>query len=162
MMESRALRRARPRINSNADRRGTPRLADHDRQERDRCHEREKVIAMLKTTLVYPVSIIILIIAAAGIAGCSNATIANPGVAGTYVNEDNEGEFLELNTDGTFYLKEASSYSNYGIHGKWEMKANVLRLHSDMMGMTMEMEKQGNTLYSYDNRGRVSDRYTKQ
>lgn len=117
---------------------------------------------MQKTTIVYPVSIVMLIIAAAVIAGCSNATIASPGVAGTYVNDDNEKEFLELNNDGTFYLRETGSSSYSGIHGKWEMKANVLRLYSDMMGITMEMEKQGNTLYSYDNQGRVKDRYTRQ
>lgn len=113
---------------------------------------------MEKNTTIYSTCLLVLLISGTCFAGCTDSTIANPGVAGTYVNEENSKQFIELNSDGTFYLKEGS----YGYHGKWEMKANMLRLHTDMMGTTIEMEKVGNTLYSYDTQGRVIARYVRQ
>lgn len=66
------------------------------------------------------------------------------GVSGTYVNEDNPDEYLELNEDGTFYLKE------YGISvtGEWEVKGDELRL--SWMGFVVTGQIKGNKIYDQD------------
>lgn len=58
-----------------------------------------------------------LMVSLAGVISCGKASIL-----GTYVNEDNPDEYLELNEDGTFYLKE------YGmsVTGEWEVKDDEL------------------------------------
>jgi hypothetical protein len=66
------------------------------------------------------------------------------GVVGTYVNQANPNEYLELRSDGTFYLKE------YGmdIGGKWEVKGNDLRL--SFMGFVVTGEIQGNRIKDHE------------
>jgi hypothetical protein len=103
--------------------------------------------------------LIILIVTGALCAGCTTATITNPGIAGKYVDEDNDKYFIELNADGTFYYKSGASF---GYSGKWEMKANALRLHTETLGTTIELEKKGNTLYRYSDSGRVTNRFIRE
>ncbi len=69
------------------------------------------------------------------------------GVAGTYVNQDNPSEYLELNTDGTFYLEEAGM----SISGQWEVKGSKLRL--SWMGFVVTGEIKGNKIY--DDEGKI-------
>jgi hypothetical protein len=62
------------------------------------------------------------------------------GVPGTYVNQDDPSEYLELKPDGSFYLKEAGM----GVAGKWEVKGNELRL--SWAGFTMRGEIRGDRI----------------
>jgi hypothetical protein len=114
----------------------------------------------MKTKVILPFfCLLAIIVAGALIAGCTTSTVANPGIAGKYVNEDNSKSFIELNGDGTFYYRiDASS----GYTGKWEMKANALRLHTETMGITIELEKRQDTLLEYNNDGRVRQRFVKE
>jgi hypothetical protein len=100
-----------------------------------------------------------MLVAGTVIAGCSAPAVENPTAVGKYIDEDDSKSFIELNSDGTFYYKRTASS---GYHGKWEMKANKLRLHIEMMGYTMELEKQGNSLYEFTDSGRVSKRFIKE
>ncbi|MDD4986363.1 MAG: hypothetical protein PHQ43_11355 [Dehalococcoidales bacterium] len=62
-----------------------------------------------------------------GLVGCgkgSGDVLAGGGVGGTYVNEDNSREYLELDSDGTFYCRE----SGIGISGSWEVEGDTLAL----------------------------------
>jgi hypothetical protein len=57
-------------------------------------------------------------------------------VAGTYVNQDNPSEYLELKPEGTFYLKEAGM----GFTGKWELKGNEIRISWEGFVLTGEIK----------------------
>ena len=70
-------------------------------------------------------------------------------VAGTYVNQGNSSEYLELDKDGTFYLKEAGM----GFTGRWEIVNNVIRLHLAEIGLTMEARVEGVSII--DNEGKT-------
>ncbi|OPY38417.1 MAG: hypothetical protein A4E35_00840 [Methanoregula sp. PtaU1.Bin051] len=114
---------------------------------------------MNQKRIVIAACLLAMLMAGAINAGCSAPAVENPTAVGKYVDEDDHKLFIELNSDGTFYLKKSASS---GYHGKWELKANKLRLHIEMMGLTMELEKQGDTLYEFTDSGRVSKRYIKE
>ena len=86
---------------------------------------------------------LMLLVVLGGTFGCGAG-----GISGTYVNEDNPNEYLELNEDGTFYLKEIG----LGFDGEWEVKDNELRLHLTM-GLVATAEIKGNKIY--DEEGKV-------
>lgn len=102
--------------------------------------------------------LILVILAGVFCTGCTTATVTNAGVAGRYVHDDNPKRFVELNADGTFYYKSSS----YGYHGKWETRANMIRLHTETLGTTIELEKQGPYLLEFDSQGRVKDRFIRE
>lgn len=82
-----------------------------------------------------------LLIAAAallllGLAACGGdeAGIFRPeteGVHGTYVNEDDPSEYLELDKDGSFFLKEMG----VGYSGEWEIEDDTITFHIGEMGL---------------------------
>ncbi len=113
----------------------------------------------MKNNAIYSIFLLLFIGAGVLFAGCTTSTVTNPGIAGKYVDEDNHKYFIEINSDGTFYYKAGSSF---GYNGKWEMKANSLRLHTETLGTTIELEKQGSTLYQYTERGAVEKRFVKE
>lgn len=113
----------------------------------------------MKNNAIYSIFLLLLIGAGVLFAGCTTSTVTNPGIAGKYVDEDNYKYFIEINSDGTFYYKNSASG---GYNGKWEMKANALRLHTETLGLTIELEKQGNSIYKYTERGSVDKRYVKE
>ena len=82
---------------------------------------------------------VIMLVSFIGVVGCGVGSIS-----GTYVNENNPDEYLELNNDGTFYLKEMG----IGITGEWEVTDDELRL--EWMGMVFTAEIRGNRLYDQD------------
>jgi hypothetical protein len=49
-------------------------------------------------------------------------------VAGTYTHENNSEEFLELKSNGSYYLRE----SGMGVVGKYEVDGNQITLKTDM------------------------------
>ena len=67
------------------------------------------------------------------------------GINGTYVNEDNPDEYLELNDDGTFNLNE------YGIGwtGEWEIDGDTITL-SFPTGFAARGELKGNKIFDED------------
>ncbi len=83
--------------------------------------------------------VIMLLLSLGGVVGCGTG-----GIPGTYVNQDNPSEYLELDEDGTFYLKEMG----LGVSGEWEVKGSELRLQ--WMGMVFTAEIKGNKLYDQD------------
>lgn len=90
---------------------------------------------------------VILLVSLGGVVSCGTGDIS-----GTYVNEDNPSEYLELNEDGTFYLKEMG----VGFDGEWEAEGNELRLH--LMGMVATAEIKGNEIYDEDGKVWVKQR----
>ncbi len=62
------------------------------------------------------------------------------GFAGTYINQDNPSDYLELKPDGTFYSYEGG----IGFNGEWEVKGNELRL--SWMGFVVTGEIKGNMI----------------
>jgi hypothetical protein len=59
----------------------------------------------------------IVVISLAGIIGCGTSS-----VAGTYVNQDNPSEYLELKKDGTFYSHEMGIV----LTGEWELDGDKI------------------------------------
>ncbi|MBA7714162.1 hypothetical protein ES703_123179 [subsurface metagenome] len=82
---------------------------------------------------------VILLVSLGGVVSCGTG-----GISGTYVNEDNPSEYLELNEDGTFYLKEMG----LGLDGEWEAEGNELRLH--LMGMVATAQIKGDKILDED------------
>ncbi len=74
-------------------------------------------------------------------------------ITGTYVNQDDPNEYLELNEDGTFYLKELG----LGFSGEWDIEDNTVRLHLSDFGFTLEGIIQGNTIISEEGKIWVRD-----
>ena len=106
---------------------------------------------MKKSTVSFLI-IVALVIACIGIVLCIATVyfvnnISPFGVAGTYVNQDNPSEYLELNTDGTFYVEEAGM----SISGHWEVKGSKLML--SWMGLVVTGEIKGNKIYG--NEGKI-------
>lgn len=48
------------------------------------------------------------------------------GIAGTYVNRDNSDEYLDLNPDGSFFLKEY-----LGFAGRYEVAGDTITIRLD-------------------------------
>lgn len=71
------------------------------------------------------------------------------GVAGTYVNQNNPREYIELHSDGTFFIKGQW----LGASGRWELKGSEIRLYSNTMGIVETVEIKGDRIY--DNQGQV-------
>ncbi len=71
------------------------------------------------------------------VAGCSPCS-----ACGTYVNQDNSGEYLELKKDGTFYLKEIG----IGFTGEWEIEEDVLTLSFAQLGLAVRGKLKGDTI----------------
>lgn len=96
---------------------------------------------MVKKCLLVGLAIM-LVVSLGGVISCGTGSIC-----GTYVNQDNPEEYLELDEDGTFYLKE------YGMSltGEWEIRGDELRL--SWMGMVVTGQIKGNRLI--DNEGKV-------
>lgn len=80
------------------------------------------------TRAIVVFSAIALVLAFAGISFCED-----PGVAGTYISKDNPREYLKLNPDGTFFLKQKGKASGPEatykfIEGKYELSGQELKL----------------------------------
>ncbi|MDO9333388.1 MAG: DUF5050 domain-containing protein [Dehalococcoidales bacterium] len=90
---------------------------------------------------------IILLVTLLGTVGCGKASIS-----GSYVNQDDPDEYLELNDDGTFYLKEMG----VGFDGEWEAEGKELRLH--LMGMVTTAQIKGNKILDEDGKVWVKQR----
>ena len=85
---------------------------------------------------------LMLLVALGGTFGCGTGSIS-----GTYVNEDNSEEYLELNGDGTLYLKEYG----VGLTGNWKIEGDVITLSfPSMMGIAAKAEIKGNKIYDED------------
>ncbi len=114
----------------------------------------------MNARVLLPFLCLIAVIAAMAVtAGCTTSSVTNPGIAGKYVNDRYSYSFIELNPEGTFYYRIDASI---GYTGKWEMKANALRLHTETMGMTIELEKRQDALVKYSDDGRVLQRFVKE
>ena len=74
------------------------------------------------------------------------------GVAGKYVSEKNQKNYLELKTDGTFFVQEDSM----GMAGKYEIDGDTITLKTDM-GLASRGKIEGKTVIDND-----GDRWTKQ
>ena len=96
---------------------------------------------MIKKCLLVGLAVM-LVVSLGGAISCGKV-----GICGTYVNQDNPSEYLELDEDGRFYLKE------YGmsVSGEWEVKGDELRL--SWMGMVFTAQIKGNKLI--DNEGKI-------
>ncbi|GAG59417.1 unnamed protein product [marine sediment metagenome] len=68
------------------------------------------------------------------IIGCGKSSFA-----GTYVNQDNPSDYLELRPDGTFYSSIGRMHG-LGHNGKWEVKGNELRLSMGIFVVTGEIK----------------------
>lgn len=81
-----------------------------------------------------------------GSACFGNATC---GVCGTYVNQNNPSEYLELKADDTFYLEE------YGmaVHGTWEIEGDTITLKLEGIPTATKGTIHGNTII--DGEGKV-------
>lgn len=71
------------------------------------------------------------------------------GVHGIYVNEDDSSEYLELDQDGTFFLKEMGT----GFSGEWEIKGNTITFHMGEMGLAARGTLEDGTIV--DEEGKV-------
>ena len=96
---------------------------------------------MLRRCLLLGLALILLV-SVGGVISCGNV-----GICGTYVNQDNPSEYLELDEDGTFYLREYGT----SFAGEWEVKDDELRL--SWRGMVVTAQITGNKLF--DNEGKV-------
>ncbi len=114
---------------------------------------------MKTTSILYPLCIAVILISGIFFTGCTTSAVTNPGISGKYVEENNPKSFIEINADGTFYYRDSASS---GYTGKWEMKANAIRLHTETLGMTIELEKRGDALFKYSDSGRVLKRFIKE
>lgn len=81
------------------------------------------------------------------LAGMVSACTSSP--AGTYVNQANSDEYLELNEDGSLYLKEWGVEAN----GSWEQEEDVLTFHFPELGYTSKGRLEDGKII--DNEGKV-------
>ena len=88
----------------------------------------------MKKFLVLLMTSILAVCLIAGLAGCG------AGIAGTYVNQDGSGDYLELRNDGTYYLEE----EGLKITGDWEAEGNELSL--SWMGFWVTCTIDGNDI----------------
>jgi hypothetical protein len=93
---------------------------------------------MLKKSVLI-ILVMTLLVTSGAMIGCGKASIP-----GKYVNQDNPGEYLELNEYGTFYLKK----SDLSLDGEWEAEGNELRLN--LMGTVATAEIKGNRIIDQD------------
>jgi len=68
------------------------------------------------------------------------------GPYGTYVNQDNSEEYLDLKEDGTFYLKELG----IGFTGEWDIEGDVLRFYFSELGLATEGRLEGDKIMDSD------------
>ena len=66
-------------------------------------------------------------------------------ISGTYVNEANSGEYLELKSDRSFYSRE----SGIGVAGKYEVDGDVITLKLES-GRAARVRIKGNILIDED------------
>jgi len=67
------------------------------------------------------------------------------GAAGTYVNQKNKKEYLELRGDGTFFLRE----NGLGVSGRYRVDSGVITLTLEG-GLAVQGKIQGNTITDND------------
>jgi len=84
--------------------------------------------------------VLVGLLMAVTVAGCLGPSPED--VSGTYVNQDNSRQHLELKEDGTFLLKMAA-YSQWG--GEWKVKGNEIKL-SFYTGTVTKAKIKGNTI----------------
>jgi hypothetical protein len=65
-------------------------------------------------------------------------------LSGTYVSEKNDKYFLELKSDGTFFLKEQLT-----TYGKYEIEGNIITLKLEI-GFASRGRIEGNVLIDKD------------
>ena len=90
--------------------------------------------------------LIVILLVVCLLVGCSKT------VAGKYVNEKNPKDYLELKSDGTFFVQEGSM----GMAGKYEIEGNQITLKTDI-GLATRGKIEGKTIIDKD-----GDRWTKQ
>ena len=105
---------------------------------------------MEKTKLAVCSSIVFMLVVAAFSAGCTATSVTTPGITGTYVNQKNPDESIEIHSDGSFYYM--TSKSN-GYRGKWDREGTTIRLNLELMGMTLQLKQKDNTLVMSNNYG---------
>ena len=93
----------------------------------------------------HPLLVLMLVLVTANSA-CGNSA------AGKYVSEKNPKNYLELKSDGTFFLQEGS----LGVTGKYEIEGSQITFKMDM-GLASRGNIEGKTLIDKD-----GDRWTKQ
>src|SRR6266436_3381452 len=74
------------------------------------------------------------------------------GMSGKYVSEKNPKNYVELKSDGTYFLQEGSM----GVTGKYEVEGGQITLKTDM-GFASRGNIEGKTIIDKD-----GDRWTKQ
>ncbi len=74
----------------------------------------------------------LLVLAACGGDGESIPRADGDGLHGTYVNQDDPSEYLELREDGTYFLQEMG----LSLSGEWEVEDRTITLRDDETGLT--------------------------
>ena len=74
---------------------------------------------MLRNWLLVGLVVVLLVSLGATI-GC----VSNSGIAGTYVNQDDDSEYLELKADGTYDLREGGA----DFTGEWEVEGDEIEI----------------------------------
>lgn len=82
---------------------------------------------------------IVIVVCLVAAAGCGTASIA-----GTYVNQGNPEQYLELKKDGTFWI----TLGNNTSRGEWDLKDDTLRatITSGGGGITLTGQVRGNEI----------------
>ncbi|MBL7184193.1 MAG: hypothetical protein ISS50_07065 [Anaerolineae bacterium] len=91
--------------------------------------------------LLWLITVLIILALVVGCSPCS--------ACGTYVNQDNSEEYLELKKDGIFYLKEIG----VGFTGEWEIEEDVLTLSFPQLGLAIRGKLTGDTII--DEEGKI-------
>ena len=99
----------------------------------------------MRTSRLVNLTVISVILMA--FAGCQNK-----GPSGKYISEKNPKDYLELKSDGTFYIQEGGM----GVTGKYEIEGDQITLKMDM-GFASRGRIQGKTIIDKD-----GDRWTEQ
>ncbi len=89
----------------------------------------------MKRLIIGLLLVVILLVSLGGVVSCGKV-----GITGTYVNQDNPDDYLELEADGTYYLYE----DGIGLTGEWETSGNELRL--ELWGFVVTGEIRGNDI----------------
>jgi hypothetical protein len=93
--------------------------------------------------------LLVIILISVSFLGCDK--LSRMGISGTYVSEKNEKNFMELKTNGSFYVHE----NGMGMAGSYEIDGDQITLKTDM-GFASRGKVDGNTLIDDD-----GERWTK-
>jgi len=103
-----------------------------------------KEVQMLKR----PATVLVFLLVLCGIfligSACCETAVCS--VCGTYVNQENQSDFLELKPDGTFYQEEAG----ISLYGTWEIEGNTITLRLEGLPFAVKVTIQGNTIIDPD------------